>query len=55
MSKIIKDMDNLRRFETIENYNVFNSNVTLHPLERAVIYRRQGSSMYLGCYTVLKK
>ena len=29
-------MDNMRRFETITDYNVFNNNETLHPLVSVV-------------------
>ena len=29
-------MDNIRRFETINDYNVFNNNETLHPLVSVV-------------------
>ena len=29
-------MENLRRFETINDYNVFNNNETLHPLVSVV-------------------
>lgn len=52
-------MDNLRRFETINDYNVFNNNETLHPLVSVVDLSkaspRQGSRMYFGFYTVFLK
>jgi AraC family transcriptional regulator, transcriptional activator of pobA len=52
-------MDNLRRFETINDYNVFNNNETLHPLVSVVDLSkaspRQGSKMYFGFYTIFLK
>lgn len=52
-------MDNMRRFETIRDYNVFNNNETLHPLVSFVDLSkadpRQGSKMYFGFYTVFLK
>jgi AraC family transcriptional regulator, transcriptional activator of pobA len=52
-------MDNLRRFETIRDYNAFNNNETLHPLVSVVDLSkanpRQGSRMYFGFYTILLK
>ena len=52
-------MDNLRRFETIRDYNTFNNNETLHPLVSVVDLSkadpRQGSRMYFGFYTVFLK
>jgi len=53
-------MDNeLRRFETINDYNVFNNNPTLHPLVSVVDLSkaspRQGSRMYFGFYTIFLK
>ena len=53
-------MDNeLRRFETINDYNVFNNNPTLHPLVSVVDLSkaspRQGSKMYFGFYTIFLK
>ena len=52
-------MDNLRRFETINDYNVFNNNETLHPLVSVVDLSkadpRQASNMYFGFYTVFLK
>jgi hypothetical protein len=48
-------MDNIKRFETISDYNLFNNNETLHPLVNVVDLSkadpRQGSKMYFGCYT----
>ncbi|MEQ9441743.1 MAG: helix-turn-helix transcriptional regulator [Cyclobacteriaceae bacterium] len=52
-------MDNLRRFETVQDYNVFNNNETLHPLVSVVDLSkaspRQASNMYFGFYTVFLK
>ncbi len=52
-------MDTLRRFETINDYNVFNNNETLHPLVGVVDLSkaapRQGSRMYFGFYTIFLK
>lgn len=52
-------MDNLRRFETIADYNAFNKNETLHPLVSVVDLSkadpRQGSRMYFGFYTIFLK
>jgi len=52
-------MDSMRRFETINDYNVFNNNETLHPLVSVVDLSkaspRQGSRMYFGFYTVFLK
>ena len=52
-------MDYMRRFETINDYNVFNNNETLHPLVSVVDLSkaslRQGSKMYFGFYTIFLK
>jgi AraC-like DNA-binding protein len=53
-------MDNeIRRFETINDYNVFNNNPTLHPLVNVVDLSkaapRQGSKMHFGFYTIFLK
>lgn len=53
-------MDNLlRRFETINDYNVFNNNETRHPLVSVVDLSkadpRKGSKMYFGFYTIFLK
>jgi len=52
-------MDNMRRFETISEYNEFNNNETLHPLVSVVDLSkaspRQGSKMYFGFYTIFLK
>ena len=52
-------MDNMKRFETINDYNIFNNNETLHPLVSVVDLSkaspRQGSQMYFGFYTVFLK
>ncbi|MDF9801284.1 AraC family transcriptional activator of pobA [Catalinimonas alkaloidigena] len=49
----------LRRFETINDYNVFNNNETLHPLVSVVDISkaspRQASNMYFGFYTIFLK
>ena len=52
-------MDTLRRFETINDYNVFNNNETRHPLVSVVDLSkadpRQGSRMFFGFYTIFLK
>ncbi|HXB44135.1 MAG TPA: helix-turn-helix transcriptional regulator [Puia sp.] len=52
-------MDKIIRFETIDNYNEFNNNETLHPLVSVVDLSkanpRQGSRMYFGFYTIFLK
>ena len=52
-------MEDMRRFETISDYNAFNNNETLHPLVSVVDLSkaspRQGSRMYFGFYTVFLK
>jgi AraC family transcriptional regulator, transcriptional activator of pobA len=52
-------MDHLRRFETINDYNAFNNNETLHPLVSVVDLSkaspRQALGMYFGFYTVFLK
>jgi AraC family transcriptional regulator, transcriptional activator of pobA len=52
-------MTNLRRFETVNDYNVFNNNETLHPLVSVVDLSkadpRHASNMYFGFYTIFLK
>ena len=52
-------MNNLRRFETINDYNAFNNKETLHPLVSVIDMSkanpRQASNMYFGFYTVFLK
>ena len=52
-------MDDLRRFETISEYNAFNNTETLHPLVSVIDFSkaapRHGSKMYFGFYTILLK
>jgi AraC family transcriptional regulator, transcriptional activator of pobA len=52
-------MDNIRRFETVRDYNAFNNNETLHPLVSVVDLSkanpRHGSKMYFGFYTIFLK
>jgi AraC family transcriptional regulator, transcriptional activator of pobA len=52
-------MENMRRFNTITEYNAFNNNETLHPLVSVVDLSkadpRTGSIMYFGFYTVFLK
>lgn len=52
-------MANFRRFETINDYNVFNNNETLHPLVSVVDLSkadpRHVSNMYFGFYTIFLK
>lgn len=53
------DMDNIRRFETINDYNLFNNHETLHPLVSVIDFSkadpREGSKMYFGFYTIILK
>ena len=53
------NMDEMRRFETIKDYNVFNNTETLHPLVSVIDFSnaapRQGSRMYFGFYTIILK
>ncbi len=52
-------MDTMRTFNTINEYNTFNKNVTRHPLVSVVDLSkadpRQGSRMYFGFYTIFLK
>lgn len=52
-------MDNMRRFETVNDYNAFNQKETLHPLVSVIDMSkakpRQASNMYFGIYTVFLK
>jgi AraC-like DNA-binding protein len=52
-------MEQMRRFESIDDYNKFNNNVTLHPLVSVVDVSkaspRQASNMYFGFYTIFLK
>ena len=52
-------MENLRRFETISDYNTFNNNETFHPLVSVVDLSkaspRTTSNMYFGFYTIFLK
>jgi AraC-like DNA-binding protein len=52
-------MEGIRRFETINDYNTFNNNETLHPLVSVVDLSkanpRQGTQMYFGFYTIFLK
>ncbi|NOT91901.1 helix-turn-helix domain-containing protein [Ferruginibacter sp.] len=52
-------MDNIRRFEMVNDYNVFNNNETLHPLVSVIDLQkanpRKASNMYFGFYTVFLK
>jgi len=52
-------MENIRRFETISQYNEFNNHETLHPLVTVVDLSkaspRQHSRMYFGFYIVFLK
>ena len=57
--KTDNSMNDLRRFETIRDYNTFNNNETLHPLVSVVDLSkaspRQASNMYFGFYTIFLK
>jgi len=52
-------MNDIKRFETVNNYNVFNNTETLHPLvsiiDMAKAKPRAASNMYFGIYTVFLK
>jgi len=52
-------MDNMLKFNTVNDYNVFNNNPTLHPLVSVVDLSkanpRSGSRMYFGFYTIFLK
>ena len=52
-------MDTMRRFETVNDYNVFNNYETLHPLVSVIDMSkaspRRASNMYFGFYTVFLK
>jgi AraC-like DNA-binding protein len=52
-------MDALRKFETINQYNQFNNNETLHPqisvVDLSKAAPRSGSRMYFGFYTIFLK
>jgi AraC-like DNA-binding protein len=52
-------MDALRKFETINEYNQFNNNETLHPqisvVDLSKAAPRSGSRMYFGFYTIFLK
>lgn len=52
-------MENMRRFEKIIDYNVFNNIETLHPMVSIVDLSkaapREGSKMYFGFYTIFLK
>ncbi|MBI1344520.1 MAG: helix-turn-helix domain-containing protein [Terrimonas sp.] len=52
-------MDTIRRFETINDFNVFNNQETLHPLvsvlDLSKAAPRKGSRMYFGFYTIFLK
>lgn len=52
-------MEDIKRFDTISEYNAFNNNETKHPLVSVVDLSkadpRQGSRMYFGFYTVFLK
>jgi hypothetical protein len=45
-------MDNIKRFETISDYNLFNNNETLHPLVSVVdLSKADGVSTW--CFHIL--
>jgi len=52
-------MNNIRRFETVNDYNIFNNTETLHPLVSVIDMSkakpRHASNMYFGIYAVLVK
>ena len=43
-------MENMRRFETISDYNAFNNNETLHPLVSVVdLSKASPTAGFTGC------
>jgi AraC family transcriptional activator of pobA len=52
-------METIRRFETVNDYNVFNNTETLHPLvsiiDMSKAKPRTASNMYFGVYAILLK
>jgi len=52
-------MEAIRRFETVNDYNVFNQHETLHPLVSVIDLSkaspRKASNMYFGIYTIFLK
>lgn len=52
-------MDTLKRFETVNDYNIFNQHETLHPLVTVIDMSkatpRSATNMYYGLYTVFLK
>jgi AraC family transcriptional regulator, transcriptional activator of pobA len=52
-------MENMRRFETVNDYNLFNQHETLHPLVTVIDMSkadpRKATNMYYGLYTVFLK
>jgi AraC family transcriptional regulator, transcriptional activator of pobA len=52
-------MNDLKRFETVNDYNLFNNNETLHPqvsvVDLSKASPRQLSRMYFGFYTIFLK
>jgi AraC-like DNA-binding protein len=52
-------MDNIRRFETVNDYNLFNNTETLHPLVSVIDLSnadpRHASNMYFGIYAIMVK
>ena len=52
-------MENIKRFETISDYNAFNNNETLHPLVSVIDMSkadpRAAISIYFGFYTIFLK
>jgi len=59
LNKQRQAMDTMRTFNTVNDYNLFNKNVTRHPLVSVVDLSkadpRPGSKMYFGFYTVFLK
>lgn len=52
-------MDDLKRFETVSDYNNFNNYDTLHPLVSVIDFskaeKRTGKKMYFGLYCIILK
>ena len=52
-------MDDIIRFDTVNQYNAFNQQETLHPLvtviDLSTASPRKKASQYMGCYGVFLK
>lgn len=54
-----KNMEQIKRFDTVSQYNAYNNHETLHPLVSVLDFpkaeQRQRTRMYLGFYTIILK